>query len=270
MPSGSATASPAGIDAGILVLSCDKYSDLWGPYFQTFSDHWPDCPFPLYLASNERRLEHPRVRTLLSGPDVDWSSSILAVLKQFPHEYVITLIEDAFFLSPLDTRRIVGVLHWVQQSGGRYVRLRANPGPEEKTVHPDIGRLKENALYRTALHGAMWETAFLKELLVPGESAWHYEINSPLRTRKEPLLFSTWEDILPALHGVEKGLWFPEAVEALQAKGYLPDAPPSRGVLDRRYSGSRRLRARLKAAVRDALPPALRGWAHRALWNWFR
>lgn len=269
MPDAEGAVNPARLDAGILVLSCDRYADLWGPYFQTFFDHWGDCPFPLYLAANERSFGHPKVRTLLSGPDVDWSSSILAVLKQFPHEYVITLIEDAFFLTPLETPRIMEVLEWTRQQRGRYVRLRANPGPNEKTTHPAVGRLNENALYRTALHGAMWETAYLADLLVPGESAWHYEINSPRRTRKEPRLYSTWEDLIPALHGVEKGQWFPEALEILQDRGYLPEGP-TRGVLDKRFTGSRRFRTRLKALVRDTMPPAMRGWVHRAMWNWFR
>ena len=269
MPETAVPPNPAELDAGILILSCDRYSDLWDPYFRTFFDHWSDCPFPLYLAGNERNFEHPKVHTLLSGPDVDWSSSILAVLKQFPHKYVITLIEDAFFLSPLDTARIMDVLRWTEKERGRYLRLRANPKPDENTDHPAVGRLKENALYRTALHGVMWETAFLADLLVPGESAWHYEINSPMRARPESKLFSTWEDLIPALHGVEKGLWFPEALEVLQARGYLPDGP-SRGVLDKRYSGGRRLRARLKSIVRDAMPPIMRGWIHRAMWNWFR
>jgi len=39
-------------NCSILIPSCDKYSDLWRPFFTLFWRHWPDCPFPVYLGSN--------------------------------------------------------------------------------------------------------------------------------------------------------------------------------------------------------------------------
>ena len=35
----------------ILIVSCDKYSDLWDPFFKLFFKFWPDCPFNIYLLS---------------------------------------------------------------------------------------------------------------------------------------------------------------------------------------------------------------------------
>jgi hypothetical protein len=31
----------------IPVVSCDKYSDLWQPFFALFDRFWPDCPLDI-------------------------------------------------------------------------------------------------------------------------------------------------------------------------------------------------------------------------------
>ena len=36
-------------DSAILILSCDKFSDLWKPFFDLFWKYWPDCPYNVYL-----------------------------------------------------------------------------------------------------------------------------------------------------------------------------------------------------------------------------
>ena len=43
-------------DTAILVASCDRYSDLWGPFFGVLAKRWPDCPLPIYLGMNHRGL----------------------------------------------------------------------------------------------------------------------------------------------------------------------------------------------------------------------
>ncbi len=39
-------------ELAILVCSCDKYADVWEPFFKLFFKFWPDCPYPIYLLSN--------------------------------------------------------------------------------------------------------------------------------------------------------------------------------------------------------------------------
>ena len=69
-------------DIAVLVMSCDKYADLWKPYFDSFFHHWGQSSWPIYLAANELKFEDSRVISLLSGQDKDWTSSIRAVLQQ--------------------------------------------------------------------------------------------------------------------------------------------------------------------------------------------
>ena len=66
-------------DVTILVVSCDKYKDLWIPFFHCFFKYWSDCPYPVFLASNDLEYSDPRVKTILIGPDKDYSSNLLAI-----------------------------------------------------------------------------------------------------------------------------------------------------------------------------------------------
>ena len=38
----------------LLVPSCDRYADLWPPFFALLRRQWPDCPFPVVVGSNHR------------------------------------------------------------------------------------------------------------------------------------------------------------------------------------------------------------------------
>jgi hypothetical protein len=67
-------------DASILVVSCDGYQDLWKPFFSCFLKYWPDCPFPVYLGSNNLTYPDCRVRSLAIEIYIDYSSNLIKML----------------------------------------------------------------------------------------------------------------------------------------------------------------------------------------------
>jgi len=250
-------------------MSCDRYSDLWSPYFAAFFDHWSDCPFPVYLLANEREFQHPRVTTLRSGPDLDWSSSLIAGLGLFPHRHVLTLFEDLFFLHKIETARVTDLCNWAAVNAASYLRMKASPPPDEPTSRPDVGRVHESALYRTALHGALTERQYLVGLIRPGESAWHFEIFSPGRAAADSRFYSTFEDIFRTTNGVEKGLWYPDVLRTLRERGYIT-GNVTRGAWSPQQVANRARLAAMRGLIRDLLPRSLRPLFHRALWRWYR
>lgn len=257
------------MDIGILVLSCDRYCDLWPPYFAAFFDQWSDCPYPVYLAANELEFRHARVTTLKSGPDLDWSSSVLAVLRQMPHTHVLTFFEDLFFLRHIDTASVIGACEWAVSSGARYVRMRPVPRPEEPTSNAAIGRVREDSLYRTALHAAVTDRTYLMSILRPGESAWSFEVWGPARTARERRFFATYADLFPATNAVEKGKWYPEILEQMRQRRYVA-GPLQRGVWSREEVARRSRWAKLRRLARLVLPIFMRPIFHRVLWKWYR
>lgn len=210
-------------DLAIIVLTCDKYSDLWAPFFYCFHRYWPMCPFPIYLFANEKRFESDKgVITVLSGPDRDWSSSIKACLEQIQHEYVMVLFDDVFLCEPVETAVFAPLLSWLDRNKPAYLRFRPVPRPDER-INKEIGRYHELTLYRTAVL-AIWRRDVFLDILKPGESAWQLETDGAQRSTRYPDFYGCYRAILNYVHGVEKGKWFPAAVRWLDEIGAVVSA----------------------------------------------
>lgn len=210
-------------DVALLVLSCDRYSDLWKPYFELFFRFWPDVPFPVYLGANQKKFDDARVTTILSGADTDWSSSLRRIVEQLPEKHVFLLIEDAFFDKPVTkTKALEELADWAVAEGISYLRFRPSP-PPDIAVDKRIGRIGAGALYRTSLFTSMWKKDVLLDCLTDGESAWAFELNGHIKTAGYPDFYSTRDHYFTYIHGVEKGVWHRAAVKDLKRLGCEAD-----------------------------------------------
>jgi hypothetical protein len=206
----------------IVVASCDKYSDLWKPLFGEFFCHWPDCPYPVYLIANHERYPDTRVTTLLAGDDVDWSSTISAGLDQIEHSHVLFWIDDAFLDKDVRTSEIEKYLTKMNELEANFFRLRSNPLPGKK-LNAEIGILAQEAAYRVTLFATIWKMSTLKKLLLPGESAWAFELQGTERSRTLDGFYTVLNDVFSYLHGVERGVWILPTARALELRGYQLD-----------------------------------------------
>jgi hypothetical protein len=163
---------------GILVPSCDNYSDAWGPFFQLLFRYWPDPGYPVYLVSNLEEFRHPRVINIRVGPDTDWSSNLLSALDRIPESHLLIILEDYFLVEPVDGGAIRELfLHQCRSAIG-YLRLYPCPGPREITenvVGYGIGFVDKEVPYRASLQSAIWKKELLRNLARRGESAWDFE-----------------------------------------------------------------------------------------------
>ncbi len=69
-------------DMAILVCSCDKYEDVWKPMFEMFYKFWENCPYNVYLMTNNASIHHPKVKTLSTGDDITWSKAFRNALER--------------------------------------------------------------------------------------------------------------------------------------------------------------------------------------------
>lgn len=199
----------------ILIVSCDKYSDIWPTFFAFFWNYWSDCPFPVYLGANQKSFDDIRIRMLYTGPDFNWAKNTRTMLAQIDTPYVIMLLEDFFLKQHVLTTQINYFLDGLKQLKGGYLRLKPFPKPDLPVqAFPDIGEISPGAPYRSALQAAIWEKETLVNLLKPGESAWDMEIYGSRRSDRLPVgFYSTWETVINYEAGVCKGKWLPWAVK---------------------------------------------------------
>lgn len=225
--------NPKNDDLAVVVLSCDKYGDVWNPFFTLFFRYWPDCPFDIFLVTNFLSYNDPRVKTISVGEDVDWSTNVRAALQKIPHRYLMILMEDYLLTTQVDTVAIGRLLDYMRNHQTGYLRLFPSPGPARVTDMVDdleIGVIEPGEPYRVSLQAAIWDKQIVEELIVIGESAWDFEIQGTERSSRlnSPFLSIARSafDRLPFSYfctGVVKGYWLREAVDLCRRQGIIID-----------------------------------------------
>ncbi len=208
------------LSCSVLVSSSDAYSDLWTPFFTLFWRHWPDCPYPVYLGTNQTEYDHPRVRTLNAGPDESWSTNLRFFLSRIDSDYVLFLLEDFFFIKGVSTAAISDQLSTLHSLDGTMLRLFPNPPPHLSLKgYAGIGSVHRLAPFRVSAQAALWKRVDFLSLLVDGESPWEFEDRGTLRSQSRTSgFYCTRKPVLPYIHVVEQGRWFRSAARRFRAE----------------------------------------------------
>ena len=168
---------------GIVIFTCDKYADLWDAFFHFFNKFWPDCPYPIYLATNSKLVTYKNVAPLYSNQLSTWGKETLAAVSQYSLDYFIYFQEDYFLTQKVNNEELKLLFSKMLHLKADYLRLFPSPGADRKmTNEKDFGEISTTAKYRTSLQCSIWKTETFKTLLRPDESSWEFELNSPKRS----------------------------------------------------------------------------------------
>ncbi|MGZ3900045.1 MAG: hypothetical protein ACXVP4_07355 [Bacteroidia bacterium] len=177
----------------VLVLSCDKYADVWKPFFAFFDKYWPDCPYPVYLGTNYKEFFHPLVTQVFSNKKSTWSEELDIILRQLPGKYVLIILEDYFIYEPVNNDEINRILNSMESMDAGYTMLGAFPKKYDElwphsplTLNPELGLIKKGSKYRVCLQTAIWNKDILLKLLNPLENPWQFEIEASKRSNQLP------------------------------------------------------------------------------------
>jgi len=203
----------------ILVVSCDKYSDLWNPFFESFFKFWPDCPFSIYLLSNYKFIDIPQVRNLLVGDDISWSDNLYKGVKKLKEDYIFLFLEDLFLIDFVETNKVLKIFNWILKSNANYVRINPFAVKADKKFNELVGIVSKGTIYRTSTVLSVWKKDILLDLLKMGETAWDFEIYSSLRSDIYDGFYATWGKYFSILNTVIKGKWQRSAIRKLSSIG---------------------------------------------------
>jgi hypothetical protein len=202
----------------VLVLSCDKYADVWPGFFKCFRERFPQGDWPVYLGSNTRRCGEPGVVTLLSGNDPDWSTSYRRILAQIPERKIFVILEDLFLSSSVEAATLQAVVEFMFANDANHIRYWAKPAPDVPTASPLVGATSRGAPYRATVCG-FWDGDFLSRLLIEGESPWNFEILGSYRTSYADGFYALYSPLCEHRNLIEKGKWIPASVEWARRNG---------------------------------------------------
>lgn len=233
-------------DIAVVVLSCDKYSDIWPVFYSFFFKYWDDCPFKIYNASNHKSFSHPRITNIHSGMVSDWSSETKAVLEQIKEKYIIIILDDYFIYKPVDMPTLLSSMQVMNKYDALFLKLFCFPVShsslwvyDKLDEVPFMGKIRNGQEYRINLQLGAWNRELLLGLLKTGESPWQFEIEGSRRSDKipNPCLCIVDDPTKNYVHGpitylcsaLSKGIWMLDALELCKKEG-IPVNTGIRGV----------------------------------------
>jgi len=245
----------------VLVASCDKYSDMIGPFARLWRRFWPDCPFGTALLTESAPAaggpgSGAFGRTIATGGGLAWCEMLLRALEKIETPYVMLLMDDYLLDAPVDTALVLERLGQAEAAGAANLRLIPNPAPSRGNTLPFDGfdglfRYKPRTAYCVSTQAGFWKRGYLAALAEGRKSAWEFERYGsfdPATQSWGPILAARKREF-PFVDSVHKGYWEKAGVENCRRNGIEPDLsrrplPPLRA----------RLAEAAKAAVFSAFP----------------
>jgi len=196
----------------IIILSCDKFHDVWMPLIFSFKKYWGDCPFEIFILSNYKKVVDPNIKNIYVGEDISWSQNLINALDKIPHKNVILWLDDVFITDDVCTNRILNDAKWFFDNEIDYLRLRSTDS-RLMASPKSYENIKEDAPYRTSIFATIWRKEVLSNLIVKDENPWQFELRGSERSKKYKRFYSVKSTRIRYIHAVEKGIWIRTAVK---------------------------------------------------------
>lgn len=214
----------------VLINTCDKYEDVWYPFFRFFRRNW-NCPYKVYLNTETKQCKENDVINLNSGFCDSWSLRLKNALKKIKSKYVIFLLEDFFLLEPVEQNEIDNTIKIMESDKKISVitfeicqRFLSKP-----TKYFGYNQRDLSSMYFLNCQASIWRRKDLIEFLNPYENPWQFELFGSNRAKLYSKLFlvSNGSSSLPfkykinvdSGYGIYRGKWLKSNVKLFLENG---------------------------------------------------
>lgn len=165
----------------ILVNSCDKYEDLWFPFFTLLKKYWNPLDVRLIL-NTETKVYHMDGLNIEcihpQNPNVPYGERMINVLSKIRTPYVIPLLDDFFLRKRVDIDMIYQIIKWMEEDKNIvYFNCDYTPvyADWENGKYPGFRRIPYGNVYTLNMQAAVWRTEKLLKYWKPNVSPWDWE-----------------------------------------------------------------------------------------------
>ena len=239
----------------------DGYYDIWEDFLELKEKFWKNCPYPLYVVNQTKKLEFTKkydVTVINAGDDAEYSKKVRCAIENVNSKYLLLLLDDFFFTKPLDGAVLDDRIKFMKDNCLNYYSM---PLPEfldecngsSFMGHPNIQNIETSKEYTLSCQPAIWERNFLANSIGHGNyNAWIFEgmyAKSKMAHTKEFLKQCKIDvsNILGLIHGALQGKMIPPTIEKLQQNGYA--IKNKREILPRSAYSAHERKAKLKAYI---------------------
>jgi hypothetical protein len=215
-------------EVAFVVVSCDKYKDLWPIFFNCFRQYWPGCRYRVFLITNELRPDIDGVEVINAGPDCDYGSHVQNSVAKIDAEWLILWLEDCIFTGPVDDARLARAIGEAIADRAAYAKLSADyPWSYDTVGDRLLGSTPLNVRYRAAVGMSLYRRDMVFSLFRRGLSAWQLDKSTTYGFSEEMFLCLRQGELsrplIPYVNAVIKGKWSGSAFRKLKSMGFVND-----------------------------------------------
>lgn len=219
-------------DMTMLVLSCDKYCDLWNDFFNLREKYWPDCPFYWYIVTESKDFGREGIGVIKCGKDLNWAGRYRKAVQSLNTPFLGVFLDDFFISDKIDNAQILSIISLMKQEHVSYVNMSNVYGSiidmEDKEYFAEhMIRIPNHQRYGISTEAAIWDRAYLLKKLGDGDySAWQFEIDRCTEADSKEGLGGVLlcDDRMPFHVSVTpvviQGMFYPDALKEYKSKGY--------------------------------------------------
>lgn len=181
----------------ILINSCDKYSDVWEPFFRILEKSWPEAKnYPIYL-NTETKVYTDSFYNVVTLNCIDeeglskWGKRLRDVLDRIETDYVLFLLEDFFFEEPVNHEEVLKGIEYLDRDKN-IVTISFIPQNEcenevycklhEQKSMPGYILRKQKTNYKLSAGPSIWRKSLLKKWTLDSDTPWGWEFFGSKRT----------------------------------------------------------------------------------------
>ena len=176
-------------NTSVLIYSCDKYSDVWGPFFTLFFRYWK-CPYQVYLAAETEQCLLPEIKTI--NTEGTWTERMQKAVREIPTKYVIGMCEDFFFRRNVKQDIIERCIRYMEhdyEAGCFNFEKECEPGIHLiSSEYENFGMKPPGNHFQKSCQPTLWRRGYLEQLLDCKLDPWNWE----WQVREYPMAHYIW------------------------------------------------------------------------------
>ena len=211
----------------MLILSCDKYSDIWDGYYYQFKKHF-ELDLPIYFAANQLSPSwvDEKIKIICTGPEKSWGENFKKVIEQVDAQFILITLEDLYICSGVSGSEYSLIQSMLSQySDLRHLKYTGYVQGQKELIK-GVKILDSDTPYRVTLCG-VWQKEYLLSIVEDLDTPWSFEIKGSVRTQNDVGFYSLCKPLFDSMNMVEKGYWISRSLKwALQNR--IPVHPHTR------------------------------------------
>lgn len=167
----------------MLILSCDKFSDLWDGQVKLLEKNWPSRNMKTFIVTDKQHMSnYSNVSIMAAGEGKEWSERLSYALSKISTDYVFITLDDYYLIKPVNNDKINKILDIMDKDNYDYVRLYLRPKcPKKNRIkeYENFYKINTRDRYSVNLYAGIWKKSFLQNTIKSPKNAWQFEVSLP-------------------------------------------------------------------------------------------